>query len=145
MNQRLTARTLAGLVGVVFLIVGIVGFIPGIVGNYDQLEFAGNDSRAQLFHVFQTSILHNIAALAFGVAGLVAAREADWSRLFLIGGGVFYVALFVYGLVIDKSSSANFPPLDRADDWLNFGVGVGMTVLGLLVTRGTDSRSAAAA
>jgi hypothetical protein len=145
MNQRLTARALAGFVGVVFLIAGIIGFIPGIVGNYEDLKFAGHDSQAQLFHVFQTSILHNIVALLFGALGLVAARVPDWSRLFLIGGGVFYVGLWVYGLLIDKGSSANFIPVDRADDWLNFGIGVGMTILGLLVTRDTKGERSAAA
>ncbi|HLU43103.1 MAG TPA: DUF4383 domain-containing protein, partial [Microthrixaceae bacterium] len=53
------ARAAAGLVGVVFLLVGVLGFIPGITTNYDAMEFAGHESGAELFGVFQVSILHN--------------------------------------------------------------------------------------
>jgi len=50
------------------------------------------------------------------------------------------------GLVIDHESDANFVPLDTADNWLHFGLGVGMIALGLLLpavvgTRGTPRRS----
>jgi len=32
-----------------------------------------------------------------------------------------------------ESSSANFVPLNEADDWLHLGLGVGMILLGLLL------------
>jgi len=43
--------------------------------------------------------------------------------------------LWLYGLVIDKQSGANFVPLNSADDWLHFGLGVGMIALGYLLGR----------
>src|SRR5215204_2223048 len=61
-------------VGIVFLVVGIAGFIPGITTNYDEMEFAGHESMAELFGVFKVSILHNIVHILFGVAGIAAAR-----------------------------------------------------------------------
>jgi len=54
-----------------------------------------------------------------------------------VGGGVIYLVLWLYGLVIDKESSANFVPVNSADDWLHFLLGVGMVALGLLLTRRT--------
>ena len=42
--------------------------------------------------------------------------------------------LWVYGLVIDKNSKANFVPVNTADNWLHFGLGVGMIALGLALT-----------
>lgn len=87
--------------GAVFLLVGILGFIPGVTTHYDQLTFAGHHSEAALLGIFNVSILHNIVHLAFGVAGIALARSFNAARSYLIGGGVIYLALFVYGLVID--------------------------------------------
>ena len=94
-----TVQTLAMVVGAIFLAVGILGFIPGITTDYDELAFAGEDSTAELFGIFQVSILHNIVHLIFGIAGLALARTIDGARTYLIGGGVIYLALWLLGLV----------------------------------------------
>lgn len=136
MEHRTPIQTVAGLVGLVFLVVGIAGFIPGITTNlYDGLEFAGHDGDAELLGVFQVSILHNIVHLLFGVAGLALARSVSGARTFLVGGGAIYLVLWLYGLVIDKDEDANFIPVNSADDWLHFGLGVGMIGLGLALSR----------
>jgi hypothetical protein len=85
--------------------------------------------------VFSVSILHNIVHLAFGVAGLVAARTARGARAYLIVGGVIYLVLWIYGLVIDQNSSANFVPINTADNWLHLVLGIGMIAIGLLAGR----------
>ena len=121
------------------LLVGILGFIPGITTNYAALGMAGPASDALLLGVFQVSILHNIVHLLFGVAGLALSRTASTARAFLIGGGVVYLVLWLYGLVIDKTSQANFVPLNTADDWLHFVLGVGMLALGVLLGRRTGA------
>jgi hypothetical protein len=125
----------AQIVGAVFLLVGVLGFIPGITSNFGQMSFASHDSGAKLLGIFQVSILHNIVHLLFGVAGLAMARTATSARNFLIGGGVIYLVLWLYGLVIDKQSAANFVPLNTADDWLHFVLGAGMVVLGVVLGR----------
>ncbi len=99
MRERSPIQSVAMLVGLVFLLVGILGFIPGITSNYDDLKFAGHDSDAQLLGIFDTSVLHNIVHLLFGVAGLALARTFAGARSFLIGGGVIYLALFAYGAI----------------------------------------------
>ena len=125
-------QTAAMVVGAAFLLVGVLGFIPGITTNYDDLSFAGRDSDAKLFGVFEVSVLHNIVHLAFGVAGIAAARStATAAGLYLLVGGIVYAALWLYGLVIDKGSSANFVPLNTADDWLHFVLAAVMVVLGV--------------
>jgi hypothetical protein len=43
--------------------------------------------------------------------------------------------LWLYGLVIDKTSDANFVPLNSADDWLHFVLGLGMIGLGVALGR----------
>lgn len=135
-NQTLThspLRLVAAAVAVVFLLVGILGFIPGITTDYDSMQFAGHESEAMLFGVFQVSVLHNIVHLLFGVVGLILARTVLGARWFLIGGGIIYAVLWIYGLIVDPDSTANFVPLNTADNWLHFGLAVGMIALGLLV------------
>jgi hypothetical protein len=134
-NRGTPVQAAAVLVGAVFLLVGVLGFIPGITTDYDSLEAAGHESHAMLLGIFQVSVLHNIVHLLFGAAGLALARTASTARAFLIGGGVVYLVLWLYGLVIDKTSQANFVPLNTADDWLHFVLGVGMIGLGVVLGR----------
>lgn len=123
----------AAVVGAVFLLVGILGFVPGITSNYKDLTFASHDSGAELLGVFQVSVLHNLVHLAFGVAGLAWARRARTAFTYLVVGGAVYLVLWLYGLVVDKESSANFVPVNSADNWLHFVLGVGMIALGVLL------------
>ena len=134
---RTTIQTAALAVGAVFLLVGILGFIPGITTNYETLGFAGHESEALLLGIFQVSILHNIVHLLFGVAGIAMARSAAQSRNYLIGGGAVYLVLWIYGLLIGKDTAANFVPVNTADDWLHFVLGVAMVGLGVALSRGT--------
>lgn len=135
MGRDMTAvQTAAAVVGVVFLVVGVLGFVPGITTEYDTMELAGHESEAMLLGIFQVSVLHNVVHLAFGVAGLAMARSLGAARAYLIGGGVIYLLLFVYGMAIDHDSDANFVPLNTADDWLHLALGVGMVALGVALT-----------
>ena len=134
MTRRTPLQTTAALVGIVFLLVGILGFVPGITTNlYDGLDFAGHDGNAKLLGLFEISILHNIVHLLFGVIGLALASTYAGARTFLVGGGAVYLILWIYGLIIDQDSSANFVPLNTADNWLHFLLGVGMIGLGVLL------------
>ena len=135
-----TVRTLAGVVGAVFLLVGVLGFIPGVTTDYDTMQFAGHESEAMLLGIFQVSILHNIVHLLFGVAGLAMARSVSGATAFLVGGGVIYLLLTVYGWIIDKESTANFVPLNTADDWLHLVLGLGMIAMGLVGGKARSGR-----
>lgn len=136
--ERTNVQKVALAVGAVFLLVGILGFIPGITSNYDQLSFASHDSEAMLMGVFQVSILHNIVHLLFGIGGIALAKTRSGARNYLLWGGVVYLVLWIYGLIIDHDSSANFIPLNNADNWLHLALGIGMIALALLLTRNTS-------
>ncbi|WP_229787028.1 DUF4383 domain-containing protein [Actinokineospora sp. UTMC 2448] len=139
-RTRHPGQQVAAAVGAVFLLVGILGFIPGVTTNYDEMQFAGHESGALLFGLFQVSILHNLVHLLFGVAGLAMARTLSGARAFLLGGGLIYLLLWLYGLFIGHDSAANFVPLNNADNWLHLLLAVGMIALGLLVASPRRSR-----
>lgn len=132
-------QTAATVVAATFLLVGVLGFIPGITTDYDTMKFAGHESEAKLLGIFQVSILHNIVHLLFGVVGLGLARTWGGARSFLLGGGVVYAILFVYGLLVGHESDANFVPLNNADDVLHLVLAVAMIGLALALGRDADT------
>jgi len=133
---RTTVQKASLAVGAVFLLVGILGFVPGITTNYETLQFAGHHSEAMLLGLFQVSVLHNIVHLLFGAAGLLLARTATGARSFLLYGGVIYLVLFVYGLVVPEDSAGDFVPLNSLDNILHLVLGAGMIALAVILTKG---------
>ncbi|MFF5218494.1 DUF4383 domain-containing protein [Micromonospora sp. NPDC000442] len=127
---QLAALVVAG----VFLLLGVLGFVPGITTGYGDMTFAGHHSGARLLGLFQVSVLHNLLHLGFAVAGLVLARSVAGARLYLVAGGVLYLGLWIYGLAVGEESGANFIPLNGADNWLHLALGLGMLLLGLLLS-----------
>lgn len=148
-EQNVTRKSFMGspvqigalVVGIAFLLAGLMGFIPGITTNFETMQFAGHESEAMLLGIFQVSILHNLVHALFGIVGIAMARLASTARAFLIVGGVIYLILWIYGLVIDHESAANFVPLNEAVDWLHFALGLGMVALGLILPRLARNRT----
>jgi hypothetical protein len=139
MRDRTPVQSLAALVGVTFLVVGILGFVPGITTHYGDLSFAGHGSGAKLIGLFQTSILLNLVHLAFGV-GIVMAKTAEGARTYLISGGVVYLIVWLIGLI----GGLDWLPVNTADNWLHFVVGLGMVALGFVTGRSMERATAAA-
>jgi hypothetical protein len=130
-SKLMAVQGAAVIIAAAFLVVGVLGFIPGVTTHHDQLQWLGHHSGARLFGVFAVSGLHNLIHMAFGVAGLAMARTYAMARAYFLIGGLVYLGLWVYGLVIDHGSTSNFVPVNNADNWLHFGLGVGMVILGV--------------
>lgn len=126
MIRRTTGQPLAGHLGTAFLVLALLGFVPGLTSNYGQLELAGHRSAAELLGIFDVSVLLNLVHAALGVAGLWLARTRAGARGYLLGGGTFNLGLWVFGLLVARTDGANFIPVDAADDWLHFGLGLVM-------------------
>ncbi len=141
-TTRHPVQLVATAVAAVFLLVGVLGFIPGVTTEYDGMTFAGHESTAMLLGVFHVSILHNIVHLLFGIVGLALARTVAGAGGFLIGGGAVYLVLWLYGLIIDHDSAANFVPVNAADNWLHLFLGIGMAGIGLALRRVPAKRTA---
>jgi ABC-type transport system involved in multi-copper enzyme maturation permease subunit len=129
--SRTPIQWAATLVGASFLASGILGFVPGITTNAGDIAFMGHDSPAALLGIFEVSVLHNLVHLAFGVAGLVLAMPA--AKRFLVGGGLIYLAVWIYGLVFG-SESLDIVALNDADNWLHLGAGVAMLGSGTVLS-----------
>ena len=139
-TPRTPLQIAALVIGATFLLVGIAGFIPGLTTHYGDLGFANEDG-AKLLGLFGVNVVHNLAHLALGVAGVVLAKTERSARTYLIGGGAVYLVLFIYGLVIDRSTQWNFAALNSADNWLHFVLALAMIGLGLaLPLRATAER-----
>lgn len=123
----LAVQGAAVLVAAAFLTVAIAGFTPGLTTRLDQLQWFGPDSRAQLFGVFGISMVHNLLHLVFGVAGLLLATSYGRARAYLVGGGLFFLVVWLCGLLGNR----DLLPLGDADNWLHLAIGVVMILLGV--------------
>ncbi len=126
-----TAQRLALAFGAAFLAVGVLGFVPGATTGLGELELAGEDSGAQLFGLFQVSVLHNVVHLLFGV-GVLAARRHASSLQYLLTAGVLYAVVLAYGVL---ARGEDFLPTDAADDWLHAALAVALVAAWALARR----------
>lgn len=126
--SMVAAQGAAIAVAAVFLAVGIAGFVPGLTTGLESLRWHGGAPAPRLLGTFDVSVLHNLLHLMFGVAGLLLARTFARARAYLIGGGLIYLGLWLYGVLDGRLRSA--VPLNDADNWLHFGIGVVMLILG---------------
>ncbi|MFD0044657.1 DUF4383 domain-containing protein [Pseudarthrobacter scleromae] len=144
--RRVGARTglqkAALATGAVFCLAGILGFIPGVTSHYDALHLAGHGSGALLLGIFQVSVLHNAVHLLFGLTGVLMSRSHPQARNFLIYGGVIYLILWLYGLLVGDTTPANFLPANDADNWLHLVLGLAMIALAIMLARGPDPAAA---
>jgi hypothetical protein len=92
---RVMAKTVAKLLGVVFILVGIIGFFKG------DLLGAHLDTSHNLVHIISGAI-----ALYLGMAGTLSA-----ARLFCIVFGVVYLLLGVAGFALGTGENRMFEAL----------------------------------
>lgn len=129
------AQVLAALVGVVFLVFGIVGFTRTGFG-----DFAGHHDAG--FWRFSANPMNNLVHVVTGLVGLAFAFGSGRARVFgwllFLGYGV----LFVWGLMIAGTITANpfanaGNPLDltAADNWLHLGIAALGLVIAVLPAR----------
>jgi Domain of unknown function (DUF4383) len=120
--------------GVVFAVVTVLGFIPGITTDYDRLT-TFDDVGAKLLGIFGANVLENIIHGLYALAGFAAAASYAASRVYFIWGGIVYLAVWLYGILTDLSSPANFLGVNTAANWLHFALGVAMVALGFVLAR----------
>ncbi|MFF1384942.1 DUF4383 domain-containing protein [Arthrobacter sp. NPDC058288] len=122
-------------VGIVLMLVGVLGFIPGITQQYGELRFLGPDSHAMFLGLFQVSMLLNVVQLVIGATGWAMSRNGMGARNFLMGFGLLYIVLSIFGLIVGVGSAANFLSLNTMDNWTHMVLGVLMIGAGWILSR----------
>jgi hypothetical protein len=118
-----TLQKLAGVFGVIFIIIAVLGFIaPG------GLVMAMDPTTGMVLGVFPVNLLHNIVHLLFGVWGLVASRSWSGSKTFFTVGGIIYAVLTVVGFL--SPTGFGLVPLGGADLGLHAVLAIAMLGIG---------------
>jgi len=117
-------RLFALIVGVVYLLVGVAGFIPGLVADPTNGAFADLAVRAgegRLLGLFPVNVLHHIVHLLVGLAGVLAYRTYDASRLYARALAIIYGLLAIMGLIDAGNLHTTFGliPIFGHDVWLH--------------------------
>jgi len=133
-RERTDLQRAALAFGVVFLLVTIFGFIPGITTDYDRLT-TFDDVGAKVFGIFGVNVLENIVHLLYAVAGFAAAASWAASRAYFVWGGAVYLVVWLYGLLIDLSSSAHIIGVNEAGNWLHFALGAVFLIVAFALGR----------
>jgi hypothetical protein len=119
-----TLQKLAGVFGVIFILIAVLGFIsPG------GLVMAMDPTTGMVLGVFPVNLLHNIVHLLFGIWGLVASRTWSGSKTFFTVGGIIYVILTCVGFL--WPTGFGLVPLGGADIWLHGVLAIAMLGIGL--------------
>ncbi len=119
-----TLQKLAGVFGVIFIVVALLGFItPG------GMAMAMAPDTGLLLGVFPVNLLHNIVHLLFGAWGLAASRSWSGSKSYFTIAGAIYAVLTVVGFL--SPSGFGLVPLGGNDIWLHAVLAIAMLGIGL--------------
>jgi hypothetical protein len=107
-----TSQRVSQLYGVVFVLIAIIGFFTSRGSMQADPAMA-----PRLFGLFPVNLIHNLFHLAWGIWGLVAAREWIAARRYLLATAVVYLILAVLGFI--APSFFGILPLGSNNIWLH--------------------------
>ena len=111
------AKTLAIILGIVFVVLSLVAFVSN--------PFIGANNS-----LFATGAIYNIIYLIFGIVLLIAAGAGEASSaLWLKIIGILELILFIDGL-FQSSALFGFISANMADTWLNLVLGIILILCG---------------
>ena len=111
-------KKLAIVFGVVFVAIGVLGFIPGVT-----------TADGKLLGIFQVSTLHNIIHLLSGIAALIAASDAVYSRLYFRVFGVVYALVAIIGW-LQGNTVLGLIDVNFADNILHTVLAIAISAIG---------------
>lgn len=119
---------------------GILGFVPGATTHVGAMALAGSGSPSHLFGRFQTSVLLGLVHVVTGLVGIASARTSELARTFLLCAGVFYLLIWLVGMV----QGGSWIPVDDADNWLHCVVGIVLLALGFFAASAAERQPVSA-
>lgn len=120
----MSTQMIAKVFGAVFVLVGVLGMIPGVgTMGMDPVNLLG---------LFPVNLVHNLVHIAFGVWGLMAAKDAMQSTNYCKIGGVIYLLLAALGFIGATSSGFGLVPLGGNDTFLHLVLGAVLAYFGFM-------------
>jgi len=128
-------RRFAMILGVVFVLVGVLAFIPGLnrpdpVGA-PELSVTG-PGHGYLLGLFHVNVLHNLVHIAFGILGIIMARNAANAVLYCRIVAVAYGLLTIMGLVPGLNTTFGLIPIHGANVLLHAFIAIAATYYGFV-------------
>lgn len=119
-----TLQKLAGVFGVIFVLLAVLGFIaPG------GMSMAMDPNTGLLLGLFPVNLLHNVVHLLFGIWGFVASRAWSGSKSYFTIAGAIYLVLTCLGFL--SPTGFGLVPLGGNDIWLHTVLAIAMLGIGL--------------
>lgn len=128
------ARTVALVLGVVYLIVGAVGFIPLFV--FGPAPAGMPSASGNLLGIFPINAAHNVVHLVIGAALLYGSTATSAAILVSRVVGAVYILVGILG--IPFPNGFGILPLGGADVLLHLGTGVVLLALGFMAPASDD-------
>lgn len=126
-----SAKVLAQVFGVTFILSGLLGFIPNPIVAPDG--------------IFAVNAAHNLVHVLTGLAFLAGAWLGH-GRATVLGIGVAYVGVTILGFLTTGDTLLGLIHINTADRWLHAGLAAAILTSGLWLTDAHgDSTSKAAA
>ena len=120
----MTAKTLAIIIGVIFIAVGLLGFIDNpVIGTSENA-------------IFHADTVHNMVHIISGVLFVLVAMAAPGSAAtFMLVFGIIYLALGVLGFATigeeGMTKLLGFLHVNAADNYLHIALGIVIALAGL--------------
>jgi hypothetical protein len=122
-----TLQKLAGVFGVVFILIAILGFLAPNGGM--AMQPTDPATAAKVLGIFPVNLLHNVVHLLFGIWGLAASRSWGGSKSYFTTSGAIYAVLTVVAFL--SPTGFGLVPLGGADIGLHAVLAIAMLGLGL--------------
>jgi hypothetical protein len=123
------ARTVALVLGVVYVLVGILGFIPGITSQGGDFADMPSASGA-ILGIFPVNVLHNIVHLAIGAALLYGSTATPLAIVVSRVIGVVYLLVAVIGFF--SPDTFGLMPIGGADIFLHLASAAVLLYIGFM-------------
>src|SRR5215210_8565904 len=119
-----TLQKLAGVFGVIFVLVAVLGFItPG------GMSMTMDPNTGLLLGMFPVNLLHNVVHLLFGIWGFIGSRTWSGSKSYFTSVGIIYLVLACIGFL--SPTGFGLVPLGGNDIWLHAVLAIAMLAIGL--------------
>jgi hypothetical protein len=122
------ARTVAAVLGVVYLLVGVLGFLPAVVTGGSVADMPS--ASGSLIGIFPINALHNVVHMAIGAALLYGAMATPTAILVSRVIGIVYLVVGIAGLV--SADGFGLLPLGGPDIFLHLATGAVLAYIGFM-------------